>query len=219
MIVAQVIYLVLPFLVAGVVHSAAIKHDLVHALARPLDGGLTMAGRPVLGANKTWRGPVVMCGGCLAAVLVQRALYPLPGFGTLSLLDYRTIDVPLLGIVLGLSYSLAELPNSFIKRRLGIAPGVVSSRGAVIQYIIDQADSVLGGAVVLLVILHQSVTVVGLAIVVGFVLHVLFDQAMYATGVKRVDDTPGAFTPAIGWCRRRSLEVAARRGIRVEQRT
>jgi CDP-diglyceride synthetase len=219
MIVAQVVYLVLPFLVAGVVHSAAIKHDLLHVLARPLDGGLTMAGRPVLGANKTWRGPVMMCAGCLAAVLVQGALYPLPGFETLSLLDYGTIDVPLLGVILGLSYSLAELPNSFVKRRLGIAPGVVSSRGAVIQYVIDQADSVLGGALVLLLILHQTVTVVVLAIVVGFVLHVLFDQAMYATGVKRVDDTPGAFTPAIGWCRRRSLEVATRRGVHVEQRT
>jgi hypothetical protein len=187
MIVAQVVYLVVPFLVAGVAHSVAIKYNLLPGLSRPLDGGRTLAGRPLLGANKTWRGPVMMCVGCTAALLGQRALYPLPGFANLSLLDYRTVDVPALGIALGLSYSLAELPNSFVKRRMGIAPGVVSSRGVVVQYVVDQADSVLGGAVVLLLVLHLSVGVVALAVAAGFVLHVLFDQAMYATGVKRFD--------------------------------
>jgi hypothetical protein len=216
MIVAQVLYLILPFLVAGIAHSAAIKRDLLPALARPLDGGLVIGGRRLLGANKTWRGPVIMCAGCIAAVVLQRVLYSAPGFRTLSLIDYRH-DTLALGALFGLAYSLAELPNSFVKRRLGIEPGVISSRGSLLQYTLDQGDSVIGGALVLVLWLHLSLGVVVLATLSGLVLHAVFDQAMYAFGVKHVDTSPGAFTPALGWVRRHAADPASRPASQVQE--
>lgn len=53
-----------------------------------------------------------------------------------------------LNTVLGLGYVLGELPNSFAKRRLGIAPGL-QGRGplGLLFFIFDQLDSVLAGLV------------------------------------------------------------------------
>jgi len=203
-IVAQVIYLVVPLLVAGVLHSAAIKRNLLPSLARPLDAGRTLRGRPIFGANKTWRGPVLMVAGSTVVVTVQREAEDLPGFDSLSLIDYQSINPLLLGLVFGVSYSLSELPNSFVKRQLGIAPGGMSRRAAYTQYTADQGDSVVGGALALWLVLDMSAEVVGLAVVVGFVSHVLFDQGLYAFGVKQLDPADG-FTPAVGWARQRAM--------------
>jgi nucleoside-diphosphate-sugar epimerase len=204
-IVAQVVYLVVPLLVAGVLHSAAIKRNLLPSLARPLDGGRMLRGRPIFGANKTWRGPVLMVAGSTIVVAAQREADDLPGFDSLSLIDYQSINPLLLGVVFGVSYSLSELPNSFVKRQLGIAPGTLSRRGAIVQYTADQADSVVGGALALWLVLGMSAEVVGLAVLIGFVSHVLFDQGLYAFGVKRLDPGTAGFSPAVGWARHRAL--------------
>ena len=51
----------------------------------------------------------------------------------------------LIGFLLGLGYSLFELPNSFIKRRLDIKPGKTTNGFKKMFFIfLDQADSVFG---------------------------------------------------------------------------
>jgi CDP-diglyceride synthetase len=187
----QVLYLLMPLLLAGVLHAYVIKREWLPALARPLDCGRQMGGRPVLGENKTFRGPVVMSASSVAVVAIQRAAFETdPGRG-LSIVDYSAVNVVVLGLAFGLSYSLAELPNSFIKRRLGIHPGHLSPRGARIQYLADQSDSVIGGAIALVLVVHPTVTTLLLTVVVGLLLHVLFDQVMYASGVKKAQPAGG----------------------------
>ena len=58
----------LPVVAAGLIHVAVIRAGFFPGLARiPLDGGISAGGRPLLGANKTLRGALVMPAAYCAA--------------------------------------------------------------------------------------------------------------------------------------------------------
>jgi hypothetical protein len=181
----ETIYLIAPLLVAGVLHGPVIKRNLLAPLARPLDFGRTFRGAPLFGANKTWRGVLVMSTVSVLVVLVQSELYALAPFRSISIVDYSRVSWLALGLALGLSYSLAELPNSFAKRRLGIPPGGTSRRRALGQYVVDQADSAIGGTLALELFLWGSWETLLLVFAVGFSLHVVMDQLFFVFAVKR----------------------------------
>ena len=178
-------YLILPLLAAGIVHAPVIKLNLLPRLARPLDFGRTLGGKPILGANKTWRGPLVMSVVAVVVVFVQSQLYWLSPFRSISVVDYSHTSWLALGLALGLSYSLAELPNSFVKRQVGIPSGGVTRGRAVVQYVVDQADSAVGGTIALAFFLDGRVGTLLLVFVVGFVLHVVMDKVFFLFAVKR----------------------------------
>lgn len=178
-------YLIAPLLVAGAVLAPVIKLDLVPSLARPLDLGRSFRGCRIFGTNKTWRGVLVMSGVSVLIVLAQSRLYDIEAFRAVSMLDYHRTNPLVLGLVLGLSYSLSELPNSFAKRRLGIAPGAVSGRHRVVQYVIDQADSPAGGTLALALFLGTGAETLLLVFAVGFCLHVAMDRLYFLFAVKR----------------------------------
>lgn len=115
---------------------AVIKLDALSYLKRPLH-------QSCFGANKTWRGIIVMpllsVPGVYLAQLVERS-WGLNILGSFSFVW--------LGLSLGLGYVLAELPNSWIKRKCGIKSGEMSERYPWLFSLIDQADSVIGCALV-----------------------------------------------------------------------
>jgi len=183
LLVAEALYLIAPTVLAGFAHAVVIKRDVFPWLKRPIDGGRSLRGRRLFGASKTWRGPVVMVGACTLGVLTQTAIDGLEPFESLSPLDYRTGLALALGLALGLGYSLAELPNSFVKRQLGIRPGELSSRVRPLQYLADQADSV-AGCVLALVAFGLEPALLVLVFACGLGLHMAFDRLLYAFGVK-----------------------------------
>jgi hypothetical protein len=157
-IVAHALYLIAPAVIAGCVHALVIKRDAFNRLAVPLDRG-----SDVFGENKTWRGVVVM-------VVVSTAAAAAIGLS------------PALGACLGAAYSLAELPNSFVKRRLGIAPG---ARASAIQYVADQGDSAAGCTLALIPFAHSAALLATVS-VVGFGVHAAVDALLYVFGVKHL---------------------------------
>jgi dolichol kinase len=175
--IAQALWLIAPVVLAGVVHSVVIHRDLVPRLARPIDGGRTLRGRRLFGSNKTWRGPVVMAAASAIGALVVYELVPLPlrGDGSGSLV--------LLGLGLGLAYSLAELPNSFVKRQLGIAPGARTRGRRTTQFLVDQLDSVIGVVAVLAFVVDAPAVLIA-AVPLGLAVHVVADCLLYALRVK-----------------------------------
>jgi CDP-archaeol synthase len=189
MLLLKVGYLILPLIIAGVAHGLVIKANLFPALAVPLDAGKSYRGRPVFGRNKTWRGVVLTSTFCMLGVLAQQALYTLSAFRGISLLHYSSFSWLSFGLVVGIAYSASELPNSFVKRRLAIPPGVVSQRHTLVQYVADQADSVLGGTLVLAYFLPGAVGTLVLVFAVGFFVHLLMDQLSYVFGIKRLRPT------------------------------
>lgn len=166
MIVAHALYLIAPAVVAGCVHAVVIKRNAFSRLAFPLDGGLRFRGAAVFGANKTWRGVLVM-------VVVSTAAAASVGLS------------PVLGTCLGAAYSLAELPNSFVKRRLGISPGARSLRAAAIQYVADQGDSA-AGCMLALIPFVDGAALLATVFIVGFAVHAAIDALLYVLGVKQL---------------------------------
>ena len=144
----RAVWLTAPVLIAGLVHVAVITLDLAPRLARPIDSGRRWRGRPLLGSNKTWRGFVVMPAATAVTIAAQQAVAARSQ--RVAALVPLVRDGPpawVVGAICGAAYVMAELPNSFLKRRLGIAPGTSARRASVFQYIVDQLDSVIGCAI------------------------------------------------------------------------
>lgn len=180
-----------PPILAGILNMAWVKTPWLRRLARPIDGGLTLPdGQRVFGDNKTWKGLLGMVVlGALAGLLLGLLERGTAAEG-LNLFYREHADTnawsTLVGALLGLGYTLAELPNSFVKRRLGISPGRPPEGAAKVAFIIgDQADSVVGCALVLALVVGISVPLFLAIIVVGAVTHVVLNLALYAFHLRR----------------------------------
>lgn len=176
----------LPVIVGGALHIAAIKTNLLPTLARwPLDAGFRWRGRRLWGANKTWRGVVVMAGAtALASVVLRQAL----GTDLLAAhgLTFQAQHPLAWGSLLGLGYVAGELPNSLLKRQLDIAPGAAArGRWAPLFWVLDQCDSLAGLLAASCLAWRPPVAVVAWLIVITFFLHPLAALAMIGLGLKR----------------------------------
>ena len=183
---ARVAWIVAPVLLAGLGQVVVLKTGFLASLAVPIDAGLRWRGKPVLGPRKTWRGVVVM--SMLSALVAGGQAFAArrsARLRALSPFDYGRTNPWLLGFVLGVGYCAAEFPNSFVKRRLDIAPAGTSDRWGRLQYLVDQSDSVTGCLVALRFFYKPSRLETGLAFSTGLALHVGVDQLMHAWGVKR----------------------------------
>jgi len=144
--------LIIPLIVAGVLNQFFVKRTpWLPQLKKPIDGGLVLAdGQRLLGSNKTWKGFLGMVLLCALSFTAFAALQNSTGTAWLPLPAHHWQPVykaTLLGAWLGLGYVLFELPNSYLKRRINIAPGT-NAKGlkGLLFTIIDQADSALGVA-------------------------------------------------------------------------
>jgi CDP-diglyceride synthetase len=175
----RAVWLTVPILLAGLVHVAVITMDLAPALARPIDGGRRWRGRPLLGRNKTWRGFIVMPAAAAITISAQRAIAARSS-SLAALLPLRHYAPPawVLGGILGAAYVVAELPNSFVKRWLGIAPGTSASRARVAQYLIDQVDSVIGCAVAIRAFYRIDALDAAASALLGALFHVAVERVM-----------------------------------------
>lgn len=120
--IGHIYWLFLPVIAGGVLNMIFVKLPILRFMRKPMDGGRTYKGKRIFGDNKTWKGffgMIVLTG--LSALLIWG--------------DF------LFGAWLGLGYAIAELPNSFIKRRIGIKEG---KSGGFIATLFDQMDSVIG---------------------------------------------------------------------------
>lgn len=175
---ARVLWLSAPVVVAALVHVAVMRLRLLTRLAAPLDGGRTLRGRRLFGDNKTWRGALVMIGVSTAAAPLQ-GLLRLP---SLEYFDYGQASLPLVGALLGLGFILGELPNSFLKRQLDVAPG---ARGGPFFVLLDQVDSLVGCLALLAFVWVAPLSVWVWVLVLCSGLHMLVNWIMVLVGVKQ----------------------------------
>src|SRR3954447_4521301 len=165
----------LPALGAPLAHAPVLRFDLLRAWRRPIGGRL-------FGANKTWRGAVMMHGGTFAAAL---ALHRVPAYRRRLPAAVEDAGPVVTGGLLGAAIWLGELPNSFVKRRLGIAPGKQrrSALGLVIS-IYDQADWVPVAALLLRPVWRMSARDVAQVFVLVAAVHVPVNLVGYAIGAR-----------------------------------
>lgn len=180
---AQALLVCLPVAGALVAHAPVLRFDLLRRLARPLDGGVRVRGRRVFGDNKTWRGALVMLAG---AWLLTLALSAWPAYWSRLPLELQEAGPLAMGVLIGLGTVLGELPGSFVKRQLDIAPGAQRrSLAGVVLSVWDQADFVPGVALALLPIWRVPLRAGLIAFAVVGLAHLALSSVGYALGARR----------------------------------
>jgi hypothetical protein len=173
-------YLLLPLLGGALVHGLCMKHGWLALLARPMDGGASLGGEPLFGHSKTFRGPVMVAVGAGAVFALQQAAHHrVPPLAGVALVDYASLPL-WLGAAAGAAAELAELPNSFVKRRLRIAPGG-TARGplALLFYLWDQLDLLLGYWLALAAFVSPTPLRVALSVAIVGAIHPLLTLIGY----------------------------------------
>lgn len=169
--------LVLPIFISASLHMVIVRWRLFAFLAFPISGRW-------LGENKTWRGIVVMpfltVVGFEFTTALGRGLSILPEFWPSSFFE-RTA----LALGLGFFYVLFELPNSFLKRRLGIRAGQRSGRHVWFFSFCDQADSALGCALFYLIFLPPTEAYFWWLVILGPLIHLIGNLSLYGLGLRR----------------------------------
>jgi hypothetical protein len=184
--VVGILYLLLPLLGGAVVHGVCWRYNFLNFLARPIDGGHKFRGKRVFGQNKTWRGPVAVAFGAAIVLEVQkRILHEWPIIVEFEFLDYTKVCGWQLGAMIGAASEFSELPNSFVKRQLDIAPGGTSSGWwATIFYLWDQLDVLLGVWLVLAAVTSVALDRVLWSIVLVLIIHPLTTVVGYGLGMR-----------------------------------
>ena len=96
-----------------------------------------------------------------------------------------------LGFLLGLGYSLGELPTSFIKRRFSLGPGR-QEKGikGFLFYVLEQVDSIIGALIIGILILTLGIFELVLLFTIGALLHLIIDLLLHFKGYKANIDKP-----------------------------
>lgn len=180
-------YLFFPMLIGAIVHGLCLRYGWLAWMAVPVDRGAHWRGKPVFGRNKTWRGILTVAASTTVTVSLQaRVLHGYDFFQTLEVGDYASFQPELMGFAFGFCAQLSELPNSFLKRRLGIAPGK-GTRGVreIFFYVLDQVDLLAGSWIALAFFIPVTPARVALSIVLILIIHQVLSITGYFLGMRK----------------------------------
>ena len=184
---SSALFLVLAMSAAGAAHVWWLRQASSGFLMQPMDFGRRVRGRRVFGDNKRVRGLVAMPLAAAASFALLGSLRTaLPEWLARGMWEISTGQYALLGLAAGLAFMLAELPNSFIKRQLGVAPGAMPERGwaRFLCPLLDRFDSVLGVLLVVSLLVPVAAMTWVWVLLVGPAVHALFSALLYRLGVK-----------------------------------
>jgi len=169
--------LIAPLFISASLHMVLVRFRLFSFSAQPLS-------QKLFGQNKTWRGlwtmPVLTVIGVEAVTEVAASFNYLPEFWPVTFVERMH-----LGIALGLAYVLFELPNSWMKRRLGIPPGQKAQKNAWLFTMIDQADSALGCALVYALLIPETRSYFWILLLISPVIHLVGNLLLYSFGLRK----------------------------------
>ena len=176
------LWVFVPVLGAAIAHAPVLTFDLFKPMKKPLDLGATIGGRRIFGDNKTWRGAITMFGGVFAAT---QLLWRSQSYRDRLPPELRSASPQIVGALLGASVAVGELPNSFLKRQVDIAPGErMRSPGGVLISLVDQADFVLTASLLLRPVYRMSLReTIDVALTVTAV-HLPINVIGYALGAR-----------------------------------
>lgn len=183
---AQAVYLFAPLLVSAAISAVVLRYDLCRCLASPIDGGAMFRGQRVLGDGKTWRIAVVTVLVSVVTVLVQKLIIG-ERAGALAMVDYEHANAFALGAAIGGGAMLGELPNSFVKRRLGIARGETTSRPMlrILFWAWDQVDLLIGTWPLLAFWVRPTLPTIATSFALTLAIHPLVALVGYVVGARR----------------------------------
>ena len=177
-LVVQSLYLFLPAYVANMAPVVARRLKLFPMLDRPLDGGISFLGQPLLGMHKTVRGIVTGVIAAVAVAFLQRRAAAGDGFwAELSEFPYAEYSPLIWGGLLGGGALLGDLAKSFVKRRFGIQPGRR-------WFPWDQIDLIVGALLLGRVLYPFSWATIAVVLVATPLLALLVNLGSYMLSIK-----------------------------------
>jgi CDP-diglyceride synthetase len=166
MILTDAIQLFLPLVITNILHMLVVKYDFFSILKVPIHTVL-------FGKNKTYRGLIFV--PCINLISYQLVLF-LNG-SEITRLTMAT------GFLLGFVYIICELPNSFLKRRLGVQAGSSSDQYPWMK-ILDKADSSFGVCAVYVFAFHLSFYDFLILFLGAFSLHMSLSHLLHRMRIK-----------------------------------
>ncbi len=189
MFILSMLITMTPVIMAGVMNMLFCKTRLYKRLSFPIDGEIILWDKKRLfGENKTWGGFLGMIvSNAISQLLWGFVCLLFPGLCYIYAFYPNTPLVNLIaGALIGFSYVLFELPNSFIKRRLDIPCGktVKGVKGGIF-FVIDQIDSLFGVGLVFALLYPMPLWQYFLYILMGAIIHIGVNLILYKTGIRR----------------------------------
>lgn len=186
------IYLTMsPLILGGIVNMLFTKTSIYKKYKSPIDGGKCLKdNKRIFGDNKTWIGFFSMIIFCIISQILCGFIcnnLNLNSFNDLYNTRQNTFILNLLfGFLIGFVYMICELPNSFVKRRINIAPGKTNS-GIVglLFFVIDQIDSLLGVMFCLYLFSNISIAKYFLYVIVGAFTHIGINILLYLSKIRK----------------------------------
>jgi len=179
----ELLLFALPVIFAAIFHMVVVKFNAFSFLNYPLDHNMQWQQKPIFGKNKTYRGLFVMIVFSIFFTYIYKVLIDnFLVFSTYNLLDFQRYSFLFYGFIYGAGYIIAELPNSFIKRRIGTKEGKSTS---IIMVLFDQLDSVIG--ITLLFIPFSGFTMKHFFIGILFfgLLHIIINYLLFLAGLRK----------------------------------
>ena len=162
------IYIILPLIISNIVHIVMVKKNLLTDLAVPISVSL-------FGQNKTWRGFAIV--PLLNACILLAINFIFPYF---ELKEAFTI-----GFLMGVAYMFSELPNSFIKRRLGIVSGGKAEKHGILFMLLDKTDSSFGVSLLSYFLLNLNVLQTLQLFFISIGTHIFFSWLLVFIKIKK----------------------------------
>jgi len=179
----QLLVFAIPATLAAIAHMFVVKSNFLPALTYPLDFNLTYRNKRIFGNNKTFRGLVAMAFLSVpAAYLLYWLTQHVPSVSKYNIIQFEQYHWALIGLIIGLAYVVAELPNSFVKRQQQITEG---SRGNLLNIMVDQVDSPIGCMLALLPFAHITSQFFVAGIAFYLLLHMSINFLLYILKVRK----------------------------------
>lgn len=159
--------MMVPLIISNSLHMVVVKKQWFKELDIPVSTKL-------FGKNKTWRGFafLTICNGFLLYLLN-------------IIWGFEIENSFALGAIFGFAYLLFELPNSYMKRKLGVAPGGQHLRYKYLFWWIDKSDSVIGLSFVYHLLGYISAKEALLLYIISSLTHMLTSKLLVLLKIKK----------------------------------
>lgn len=170
------------FVPAGVANVSPIfaaKLPILKHFSAPIDGGLILRHKRILGDHKTWRGLIV---GIIAATLIlwvqQLLAVHIPWLDAITRqVNYAQVPILVLGPLFAIGALGGDAIESFFKRQRDIQPGHA-------WFPFDQTDYIVGGILATVLVVPLSIWQYLLVIVAWLIIHLISSYIGWLTGLK-----------------------------------
>lgn len=166
-LVSHLIIVIVPLIFSNTLHMLVVKKNLFNYLNKSISVAL-------FGKNKTWRG-LIFVSICNAFLLMFIN----------EIFQFKITHPFYLGLILGVSYIVFELPNSYMKRKLGIQPGEQHEKHKILFALIDKMDSAFGITIIYWVLGYINIQNAIILFLCGSLTHILISKILVLTKIKK----------------------------------